>query len=87
MEKPPLRPFAKNLKKWRLKRGMTITTLGFKTDIHPASISNYELDTQQPPVEKFILLAQVLVVSLDVLAGVKSDELSTGGGVKQAQWD
>lgn len=63
--------FGKTLKLVRKSKGLTQTELGEKAGISTRMIAHYENWAGCPPVEKMILLAKVLDVSLDELLGLK----------------
>lgn len=64
--------FAQRLKEARMKAGFSQAELSRKTGVAPATLSSYEVtdSPKKPTVEKVILIAKALNVSLDWLCGL-----------------
>ena len=59
--------FAKNLKFYRKRRGLTQTSLGDKSGVGQVNIANYERGTRFPGEKTIIILAENLGISPDLL--------------------
>lgn len=69
--------FGKNLRKFRVLRNMTQFDLADKTGFSRQQVANYERGTNLPTLRTASIVASVLQVSLDALAG-KNGEDKTG---------
>lgn len=73
--------FAQRLKETRIKAGLSQAELSRQTGIAPATLSSYEVtdSSKKPTMEKVILIAKALNVSLDWLCGIEKykDDFST----------
>ena len=56
-----------NLKKLRIKKGLTQIGMQMKTGIDQGLISKYEREERVPPTETLILLADFFDVSIDYI--------------------
>ena len=61
--------FAKNLRKYRKKKGLTQTKLGEKLNYGYTAIANYESGRNEPSYDVLISLAQILDVTPNDLLG------------------
>ena len=64
--------FAQRLKEARMKAGLSQAELSRRTGVAPATLSSYEVtdSSKKPTMEKVILIAKALNVSLDWLCGL-----------------
>lgn len=62
------------LKETRIRRNLTQRMLADRVNKSVSAISSYELNTQMPPLDVLISIANVLNVSLDYLAGLDNVE-------------
>lgn len=62
------------LKETRIRRNLTQKMLADRVNKSVSAISSYELNTQMPPLDVLISIANVLNVSLDYLAGLDNVE-------------
>ena len=61
--------FAKNLRKYRKKKGLTQAKLGEKLNYGYTAIANYESGRNEPALDVLISLAQILDVTPNELLG------------------
>lgn len=61
--------FGTRLKQLRKRRGFSQATLGIRINKSKSAVSSYESNSQMPPLDVLISIAQVLDVSLDYLVG------------------
>lgn len=65
--------FAQRIKEARMKAGLSQAELSRQTGVAPATLSSYEItnSTKRPTIEKVVLIAKALNVSVDWLCGLK----------------
>jgi transcriptional regulator with XRE-family HTH domain len=63
----PLSPLSKNLRKWRLRRGLTASGLARAANISKSTVSELERGNGNPSLDTLWALAQTLNVSLGTL--------------------
>lgn len=61
--------FARNVRKFRLERGLTQAELGKKVDVCQVVIQNYEKGKTTPKPENFVRLAKALGTTCEKLVG------------------
>lgn len=66
--------FKDQLKKVRLKFGMSQKTLAYTAGLPPSAISHFEIGNRRPRLENLIKIADALCISIDYLLGRGRDE-------------
>lgn len=66
--------FGEKIKSTRLKKNLSQRELAEKVGVSPSTIQNYESDLVEPKFINVICLSEVLGVSLDYLAGKKTED-------------
>ena len=73
------------LKEARIRRKLTQKALASRVNKSVSAISSYEVNTQLPPLDTLISIAEVLHVSLDYLAGLDTAENYSVKGLQPEQ--
>ena len=67
--------FSKNLKYFRLKKGLTKKALADQANVSPMTITNYESGKRKPDMETLKGLAEVLEVRVSDFLAVRNEDM------------
>lgn len=77
--------FGNRLKLLRKRRGFSQASLGVRINKSKSAISSYESNSQMPPLDVLVSIAQVLDVSLDYLVGFEHNADYSAKGLSAEQ--
>lgn len=80
-----MRDIGTRIKIARMRKGISQKKLAEKISRSETAISSYELNTQTPPLDILISIAEVLDVSLDYLAGFDPEQTYSAAGLTPEQ--